>query len=1224
MNSENEENQFLFDPKIIDTDKGQRIRGQCPSCEKTFRVNTNVAGKNVNCPGCKISISIPSMEMIDSASNHSEAENEPHKTEKVTSQPEEAESTTTASPSTGYQEALDAGKYVAKGVFPFPDFISPGFRKIESLVDNTIKPKKEGSKLFLLGSLALGLCVAGTIFAMDPTAFQSSGSVKEKTEYQKKIEAAKVAGQIAKELEGKITMPTEPPDPESVIEEAMEEEIDNNISKMFDGEDGQMSSLEIKGIASKVKQSMEAELKNFAALASQGKLTPEQLAEKQKELADKAHLNMNKELKSFRVKTQTKRASFKSIEWYQNSVSPSLIKNISINIFRGGDRIKPSWNNLFNGRYTGWSNALPWSTLSSEKNLKDTTKKLGRISRQKWDKPAMDAFLKDYNKRRNQQIKLALKRKRNKPKILPLYEPNLQAWQYSQAINENKSLQIIYKGSIKKGGVYPTPSWQEIAYGIVNEHIINGRTIYSHMGDGIVNEFVPEHQEYYYDIIESLDSDWETILDLSASISEMAANQEPINDLIKVQGTRNQAIIKLNKGINKLYSTKGGKKIDFNKRLKVYQLLRFKYLTDQENLKEKHDYFIDTLVVGLTDVIKDFARSQFEKGMIDKNQAGIDEKVNQFVIKMIPILNSDFKEQIVNLKYFSYIVIAGASHKKFRDILGDYSYFPETKEDIQGELNILKSLLSKNPHLAKYAEEKNKRLDIIMKETLNRVVDEILLNVLMGDWLTRDLNKFVEGVDYSDPVAEKIQANERAKQGRKQDLTKMTKDGVPDTNASMVSLNMGLKQGQGVLQPVIADMTPTWRIGSFPQISIKHSKYYGPPKANKGGFAETQTSVKELNFNYPTPIVEGIPFLSKLPNFDGNLSEWENIRPLYLKHGSSKESIQVYAGWNYQGYYFAYTVKTKQEDIILPKNTKVGYKGKGFKKSNDMRWAYSGETFRICFDTLDARNADRGEPHNQEIFVMPLGTTTNSKFTGVERVIASKRAGKSKQFRGVTATQKEYFQQGKYPSSDAPYRVTKMNAEGYTTEIFIPRTLFNRKVFSPGWKIGFNCMVATGPGRRSAGGNHWVKTDYTSVADHPDAWGDLVLLGTDPRIIVQLVDKNWTVAKHILPGHSILMTVIDPDRNVYSTVADQIVVSAEVKGGNNDAEVFILQETGTNTGVFRGIINTQPGFGKEVQGVMEVMAGNKLILKYVDFGNSKGQKNKITKIILPVVGGLLQ
>ncbi|NQZ71366.1 MAG: hypothetical protein HRT89_25245 [Lentisphaeria bacterium] len=168
-------------------------------------------------------------------------------------------------------------------------------------------------------------------------------------------------------------------------------------------------------------------------------------------------------------------------------------------------------------------------------------------------------------------------------------------------------------------------------------------------------------------------------------------------------------------------------------------------------------------------------------------------------------------------------------------------------------------------------------------------------------------------------------------------------------------------------------------------------------------------------------------------------------------------------------------------------------------------------------------------------------------------------------------------------------------------------------------------MVATGPSKSGgSGGKHWTKTEYKAAADHPDSWGDLVMLGTDPKFLVNIVDEKWTQAKHVLPGHSLLLTVVDPDRNVYSHIEDQIIVSAEVNGGKNDVEILVLKETGKNTGVFRGIVNTQPGPGREVQGVLELMTGFEIIFGYVDFGNAKGEKGKITRTVIPVVGGLLE
>ena len=75
---------------------------------------------------------------------------------------------------------------------------------------------------------------------------------------------------------------------------------------------------------------------------------------------------------------------------------------------------------------------------------------------------------------------------------------------------------------------------------------------------------------------------------------------------------------------------------------------------------------------------------------------------------------------------------------------------------------------------------------------------------------------------------------------------------------------------------------------------------------------------------------------------------------------------------------------------------------------------------------------------------------------------------------------------------------------------------------------------------------------------------------------------------------------------------------------SRDVEVFIIKETGKNTGIFRAFINTQPGFGREVQGVLEVMPGQEVRFGYVDFANAKGERNKVNELKVPVVGGILQ
>ena len=37
------------------------------------------------------------------------------------------------------------------------------------------------------------------------------------------------------------------------------------------------------------------------------------------------------------------------------------------------------------------------------------------------------------------------------------------------------------------------------------------------------------------------------------------------------------------------------------------------------------------------------------------------------------------------------------------------------------------------------------------------------------------------------------------------------------------------------------------------------------------------------------------------------------------------------------------------------------------------------------------------------------------------------------------------------PDGSGPHRVTRMTKDGYTVEIFIPRSIFNVPIFAPGW-----------------------------------------------------------------------------------------------------------------------------------------------------------------------------
>ncbi|MDP6112395.1 MAG: hypothetical protein QGG53_11055 [Planctomycetota bacterium] len=1108
--------------------------------------------------------------------------------------------------------------YRAKGAGPFPDFESPGFRPIRPLVED-IQQKPMGSGIWLwLLVFVVGAGTALGILSTPASSFmKSAGTGREETAYEKRIRQSKIARRMAEELKGKITMPPPPPDPESVVQEAMTDSLQGDVSKLMGGEGEMLEEVVLQGIAQRVSRGLEAELKAVAVEIAEGQLTAEEINARQKALEDKAHELMNQELYRHRVKTQTKRAKMKSLEWYRKSVASVLLENIAVNVIRGkrnNPHFAAAFGIIFNGRY-GWQRYLVWSRMNSATAFQSILAGLKRAAAEDWTEEGLQAWKEERQKRRRWI------------KNFQPYTGTLDDWILKRAFEGHSEIKRLHVGTIRPRGVYPTASWYSVMYGLLDEHNLDGNLYITHLNDGLLNEYLTEIQDHYVDLAEELDDRWEDLLLASARLKEAVEERQSQEALLKLLDERNAIAGEIDSKARAFLKGTEGRTLDFRKRAELSMLLRFQLLADPKKQDEMYERFIGGMVKGLTKLLKDFARSQFRKGILEKN-TGVEEAVAAFEKAIIPVLEKDLQEKVCSRKRFGQIIFSAGSHRSFRDVLGDRTNVPERQEDIDGELQELSQILEKQPHLSAYVEARSKRLNELYQQAVDNVIDYTITNVLTGGWLTSSLAKFVEGVDYADPVKETLTARESAKQGRNQDLARLTRDGVPDTSAPMLALLLGGSKGHGAnLQPMKTDMVPHWMATGYPELALQHGRFIGAPPAKEWGFAEAQVPVEEMEFNYKTPIVEGIPFLTRHPKFDGDLSEWVNLRPLFLKQGPrGVQPIQVYAGWNYQGYYFAYRVDIKEEDIYLPVQVRAGYAGIGYKKIMTVDWAYRGESFRVCFDALNARNTNRGEPHTQEFLILPLGTDVDPSVTGVERVISSQRDAKTKQFRGVKASAKEFLPQGRRPSADTPFRVSQKDESGYSVEIFFPRTLFNRKVLSPGWIIGFNSMVAYGPpgSNRGSTGSHWTRTAYETAANHPDAWGDLILLGTDPRLQVNLVDEKWTPARALLPGHSFLLTIVDPDRNVYSYEKDTVVVSIEVRGGNEDVEVFILDETDKNTGIFRGIINTQPGYGREVQGVMEVMPANELILSYVDFADAKGKMNAITRMVIPVVGGLLE
>ncbi len=1048
------------------------------------------------------------------------------------------------------------------------------FRPVRAWIDWITGPRRR-LRSFLRWALLVSLLVhAVTVWPLKRAA--STGIPPEQmkrleTEYGKKVAAAKRAAQVARELAGRITMPPPPPDPEGVVSSTLNQALTTDIEKIV----GKLLDVQVtRKLTDQVTASLKDELAEAAKDIAAGKLTEEEIRALHERFKKKAHEAAVAALLEHRVETQVERATMSTTEWYENNVSRTLFGNIHYELFRR-EHGRMRWHEMWSGQYTGWNRFLEWSNAKSVGFLKEKLNALERLLRSAGpDGDSAQALL--------------------------------------------ASLTALHQGSINNNGTYPTPSWRSCVRGGIDAHEKGTVTYQTHMSEGILREFFPHREGEMGPAVERCDGLWERALAAAGDYAGKADAGTRERCLAAVQELRQAVAAFVRAADESLMALNWAVRVDV--------------LTGPK-LDEMHALLGDELTRGLEPLVRNFARGQFKKGIL-VHKDGVDAAMKEFANQIVPLLRRDI-ERMIPKKVFARLVFdASYPFKQYRTPgIGEPTRVP-SEEDAKAERAFLAQAVSQRPELKAYAEKRIEHHRENFKNATASVTEEILNAVLTGGLLLRDLARLVEGVDYADKVQEKLDARQAAMAGRGQDLAKLTADGVPDTSAPLVALLFGASKGHGAnLEPVTTTLVPAFVTRARPAAALRHQMPKPPPAPAKWGFEEQA----EARPPFRSARVEAIPFLPKFPRLDGDLSDWGKVRPLILQAPRGAEPILVYAAWNYQGFFFGYRVRQAAEKFYYPSQWGQQFNHNtgdvGYVKTDGVEWAWRGDGLRLCFDTLDARNQNRGEPHTQEFTVFPRGTDGDPQVPGVERVFESQRDARSKEYRGVKAACKVFLQQPppeQGPDGTGPYRVTKFEEEGYAVEVFLPRSLFSVPVFAPGWYLGFDCWVARGyqnveQGRARLVGQHWasVHRDAETLGLNPGQWGDLLLLGTDPRLVVQEADEKGTVAEGVVPGHSYLLSVIDPDRNVSAGQEDTVLVSAEVRGGRSDVEVFVLKETGKNTGIFRGYIDTQPGAGREVQGALELMPGDEVRFGYVDFADAKGARGVVSELRLPGLSALM-
>ena len=1022
--------------------------------------------------------------------------------------------------------------------------------------------------------------------------------------YLQKVLQRERATRVARELVRKVTMPPPPVDPEAVVAGALTDSLVTDVKKITTG------LLDVKlqtAMSAHVAASLKDELAEASKQIAEGKLSEADIKALHEKFREKAHAEALAWQKNYREEKQVEIAALSTTEWYEERLSRMLVRNIAFELFpppnyHAWPPSKDMWKNIFcgGGRNLSWGdlNSLEWLAKRTAriKDLEQGLQGNGKNRHPSWPGP------------NEEQAKLL--------------------------VDELTVLHQGYGGD--RHGERAAPSWRQIVYGGVDHFDTDWGRRDIYFTEGVIREYFPHVAGEIRPVAAQIDEQWKAALASANEYLELATSpQSEPTQLKEPQQACFSAMKRVRELSEKLIPPDWNRGWPGSPHRTINAVLRAQLLTGP-NRDEMYQFWVERLVTGLSPVVQELVRSQFEKGII-VHKEGIEQAMKEFPKQIVPLLRRDVEkilgkptfEKIVFQSRYPYRTYAGK-------IPGEKRSEPNDKA-LKEDAALLEKLLERQPDLKPYAEARRKRLERLWKRTLVAVREHILTQCLSGKLLLRDLASYVEGVEYADKVQEKLDARKRAMDGRGQDLARLTAEGVPDTSAPLVALMFGASKGHGTsIEPVPTTMHPGVFAGVRPQEALRHTRPALPPLSAKWDLA-TQAEAKPP---FKTSRCEAIPFLHRIPRLDGDLSRWGTLRPLVLK-GQGAESM-VYAAWNYQGFFFAYRVQQPAQNFYYPAASQMkieklpnwggkfdgSYTGRIWtEQAKGVAWAFRGDYFRVLIDTLDARNRNRGEPHTQEFVIFPRGTENNTNSPGCERVIASQRDATEKEYRSVQSKLSVYPQQPPAehgPDGSGPFRATRMTADGYEVAVFLPRTLLNVPVFAPGWYIGFDCAVQAGFEGRTLR-QHWAAPS-TAIApeqggNEPDQWGDLLLLGTDARFHVQDADPSYPVSQAIVPGHSYLLTVQDPDRNVKLTEEDTVLVSAESAGG--DAEVFVLRETDKNTGIFRGYIDTQPGVGRQVQGVLECVPGQEVRFAYVDVANARGERNVVTELKLPVVAPIV-
>lgn len=320
---------------------------------------------------------------------------------------------------------------------------------------------------------------------------------------------------------------------------------------------------------------------------------------------------------------------------------------------------------------------------------------------------------------------------------------------------------------------------------------------------------------------------------------------------------------------------------------------------------------------------------------------------------------------------------------------------------------------------------------------------------------------------------------------------------------------------------------------------------------------------------------------------DGNLADWAELPHLTLTvNPRGKPTKKVQQSPKTQKAFVAYCPKGL---LVAAEVIDTSGELENAPKPAKGQWGFwDNDALEVFIDTQNSRDPDRGAPHHHQFFALPFGTNPDDGARGYESKII-RTAWSIAPLKGAAVIE----------------RGARKTDTGWTIEMLIPYAALREGAPKPGAKIGFELQLDTGTNVFY----FWACDDPNlRVSMHPHAWGEVLLAGADAKL--ELLGADGRPTAKAAPGAPLTVFLTDPDLALDPA---KPLPSVTVRTRAGAERVVQLRETAPASGVYVGTIATKPAPGLRAANLLELAAGETVVVEYVEPLRASGDRDRVLR-----------